>query len=136
MAPSTAEAVQGMTTRTRRDEFATEFQKRGMVKHVKVCVRCDSFDGPAERSHFLCALTEEDFFHYGKRDLSLPPPTSISPPTKALFSQTWKPEVKKSEAIGLRKTWKQGMKKMATSATNPLLREYLLFTPSGICRRK
>lgn len=53
MAPVRAEAVQGVTTRTRRAEFATEFQKRGVVKHVKACIRCDNFDGPAEISNFF-----------------------------------------------------------------------------------
>lgn len=33
----------------------------------------------------------------------------------------------KSEATGLGKTWKWGMKKVTTSATNPLLRAYLSF---------
>lgn len=48
VAPVRVEAVQSMTTRTRRGEFATEFQKRRMVKHVKACIICDNFDSSAE----------------------------------------------------------------------------------------
>lgn len=117
--------MQSMTTRTRRGEFATEFQKRRMVKHVKACIICDNFDGPAEES---CPLgTDQRGIFITARYLSQPPASSISPPTKSLFSQTWKLEIKESEATGLGRTWKQGMKKVATSATNPLLKAYLPF---------